>query len=204
MISAASRFSWLTLINSAPCNCCLLALVATSFLCGAHAAAPLKKAARISLDPAGVLVVNGEKKFPINLTVVPGPEARAPNGRGAYAEFADCGIMFMRSGGPRWNEQEIATEKHKQAAAAAAGMRCCPWLGWDLSNFDPGNQVREAMLRKVVAAFKDSPGMGLWKGADEPDWGNSHRPTNATPEQVAHVASLLHQLDPNHPIRSED
>jgi len=40
----------------------------------------------------------------------------------------------------------------------------------------------------------------LWKGADEPDWSNSHNPKNATPEQVAHVAELIHELDPNHPI----
>ena len=200
MVSAVARFGSLTLINSTLCNRCFLTLVTTSFLCGVHAAAPLKKPARISFDPAGVLVVDGEKKFPINLTVVPGPEAKAPNGRPAYAEFADCGIMFMRSGAAHWNEKEIANEKRKQKAAAAAGIRCCPWLGWDLSNFDPGDQVREAMLRKVIAAFKDSPGMGLWKAADEPDWGNSHNSTNSTPEQVAHVGTLLHQLDPNHPI----
>ena len=131
---------------------------------------------------------------------MPGPDAKAPNGRPAYAEFADCGVMFMRSGGPAWNDETIQKEKAMQAAAAAGGLRCCPWLGWDLSNFDPANQKAEAKLRKVIETFKDSPGMGLWKGADEPDWGNSHNPKNSTPEQVAHVAKLLHELDPNHPI----
>jgi hypothetical protein len=200
MAPAVARFCSLLIINSALRNRSFLALVTTGFLCGAHAAAPLTKPAKITFDPAGVLVVDGEKRFPINLTIVPGPEAKAPNGRPAYAEFADRGVMFMRSGAPHWNEQEIANEKRKQAAAAAGGMRCCPWLGWDLSNFDPGDERREAMLRKVIEAFKDAPGMGLWKGADEPDWGNSHQATNSTPEQVAHVAKLLHELDPNHPI----
>ncbi len=87
-----------------------------------------------------------------------------------------------------------------QSAAAAGGLRCCPWLGWDLSNFDPGDKKNEAKLKKVIAAFKDSPGMGLWKGADEPDWGNSHNAKNSTPQQVAHVAKILHELDPSHPI----
>jgi hypothetical protein len=187
-------------MNSVPLNRAVLTLVTAGFLCSLRAAAPLTKPANITLDQAGVLVVDGEKRFPINLTVVPGPEAKAPNGRPAYAEFADCGIMFMRSGAPQWNEQEIANEKRKQAAAAEGGMRCCPWLGWDLSNFEPGNHHREAMLNKVIAAFKDSPGMGLWKGADEPDWGNFHHATNSPPEQVAHVAKLLHESDPNHPI----
>jgi hypothetical protein len=165
-----------------------------------RAADALTRPATISFDGAGVLMVDGQKRFPLNLTVVPGPNAKAPNGRMAYAEFADCGVMFMRSGGPSWTDQLIENEKATQAASAAAGLRCCPWLGWDLSNFDPGDKHKEAKLRKVVAAFKDSPGMGLWKGADEPDWGNSHNSKNATPEQVAHVATVLRELDPHHPI----
>jgi hypothetical protein len=42
----------------------------------------------------------------------------------------------------------------------------------------------------------DSPGMGLWKDADEPDWGNSHNAKNSTPQQVAHLARTLGELDP--------
>jgi hypothetical protein len=177
-----------------------LLLLAIALGTSARAAQALTQPAKITLDPAGVLVVDGQKRFPINLTVVPGPDAKAPNGRPAYAEFADCGIMFMRSGGPAWNDQTIEKERALQEAAAASGLRCCPWLGWDLSNFDPGDTNKEAMLKKVIAAFKDSPGMGLWKGADEPDWGNSHNAKHSTPEQVAYVASRLHELDFNHPI----
>lgn len=166
----------------------------------ARAAEVLTKPAKIAFDDAGALVVDGQKKFPLNLTIVPEPDAKAPNGRPAYAEFADCGVTFMRSGGPAWNDETIEREKAMQAAAAASGLRCCPWLGWDLSNFDPGDKKQAAKLRKVIAAFKDSPGMGLWKGADEPDWGNSHNSGKSTPQQVAHVARMLHELDPDHPI----
>jgi len=165
-----------------------------------RAAEALTKPSKITFDDAGALVVDGEKRFPINLTVVPGPDAKAPNGRPAYAEFADCGVMFMRSGAPAWNDQMIEKETAMQSAAAAGGMRCCPWLGWDLSNFDPGDKAKEAKLRKVITAFKESPGMGLWKGADEPDWGNSHNAKNSTPQQVAHVGKILRERDPNHPI----
>ena len=177
-----------------------MALLAAALSAPARAAEALTKPAKITFDDAGALVVDGQKRFPINLTVVPGPAAKAPNGRPAYAEFADSGVMFMRSGGPAWNDQAIEKEQAMQAAAAAGGMRCCPWLGWDLSNFVPGDQRTEAKLKQVVAAFKDSPGMGLWKGADEPDWGNSHDAKKSTPQQVAYVARLLHELDPNHPI----
>jgi hypothetical protein len=162
--------------------------------------AALTKTAKISLDPAGVLVVDGKKVFPITLTIVPGPDAKAPNGQPAYAEFARAGVMFMRSGGRKWDEEAIAKEKAMQDAAAAGGMRCCPWLGWDLSNFDPGDTQKEAMLKRVIDTFKDSPGMGLWKGADEPDWGNSQDAKNATPAQVNHVGDIIRKNDPKHPI----
>ncbi len=181
-------------------GCTGAALLAAGLSAPARAAEALTKPAKIAFDDAGALVVDGQKKFPLNLTIVPEPDAKAPNGRPAYAEFADCGVVFMRSGGPAWNGETIEREKAMQAAAAAGGLRCCPWLGWDLSNFDPGDQKQEAKLRKVIAAFKDSPGMGLWKGADEPDWGNSHNSGKSTPQQVAHVAQLLRELDPDHPI----
>jgi hypothetical protein len=166
----------------------------------AFAAEPLTKPSKIALDESGVLVVDGKRVFPITLTVVPGPDAKAPSGKHAYGEFTDGGVMFIRSGKPSWNPQTIEFEKATQAAAAANGLRCCPWLGWDLANFDPSNKKKEAELKEVIATFKDSPGMGLWKGADEPAWGNMHDPKKSTPEQVAHVAKIIHDNDPNHPI----
>ena len=36
--------------------------------------------------------------------------------------------------------------------------------------------------------------MGLWKGADEPEWGKKR------PEDVANSARIFHEADPNHPI----
>jgi hypothetical protein len=42
--------------------------------------------------------------------------------------------------------------------------------------------------------------MGLWKGADEPDWGNQHDPKKHTPEEVINTARIIRQNDPNHPI----
>ena len=181
-------------------GCAGMALLGLGLSVPVRAAEALTKPAKITFDPAGTLVVDGVKRFPLNLTIVPGPDAKAPNGRPAYAEFADCGAMFMRSGWPAWNDETIAQEKAMQAAAAAGGMRCCPWLGWDLSNFDPDDRKAASKLERVISTFKDSPGMGLWKGADEPDWGNSHNAKTSTPQQVAHVAQILHELDPDHPI----
>src|SRR5512137_1647660 len=128
-------------------GCAGMVLLAAGWSASARAAEALTKPAKITFDNAGTLVVDGQKRFPLNLTVVPGPDAKAPNGRPAYAEFADCGVMFMRSGGPSWNEQTIEKEQAMQAAAAAGGLRCCPWLGWDLSNFGPDNAASEGRLK---------------------------------------------------------
>jgi hypothetical protein len=183
----------------------LMALVAfcaatTLLLPITSAAEALTKPAKITLDSAGTLLIDGNKVFPITLTIVPGPEAKAPDGRHAYAEFADSGVLFMRTGGPEWNEKTIEREKDTQAAAAANGMRCSPWLGWDLANFEREDIEKEKKLKRVIDTFKPSPGMGMWKGADEPDWGNSHNSKNATPEMVANVARIIHENDSDHPI----
>jgi hypothetical protein len=171
-----------------------------AFISNSTAAEALTKPSKISLDPNGVLVIDGKRVFPITLTIVPGPDAKAPTGKHAYAEFVDGGVSFIRTGKPDWNDETTRLEQLTQRAAAKYGLRCCPWLGWDLANFDPGDKKKEAELKRVIDLFKTSPGMGMWKGADEPAWGNMHDAKKSTPEQVAHVAKLIHQHDPNHPI----
>lgn len=176
---------------------CVAGLGLTSSVLAAEA---LTKPAKITTDEAGVLVVDGQKCFPLTLTITPGPDAKAPSGKQAYAEFADAGIMFMRTGKASWDQETIDLEKKTQEAAAAGGMRCCPWLGWELSDFKPGDTKKEEELKKIINMFKDSPGMGLWKGADEPDWGNLQHADKDTPEEVINVAKIIHETDPAHPI----
>ena len=81
-----------------------------------RAAQPLSQPAKLAFDPAGALVVDGQKVFPIALTIIPPPEAKAPNGQPAYAEFRDGGALFMRSGGPHWDEQVLESEVQRQAS----------------------------------------------------------------------------------------
>ena len=157
-------------------------------------AQPLTSPAKVTFDLAGVLMVDGQKVFPLNLTIIPPPDAKAPNGKHAYEEFRDGGALFMRSGGPRWDEKLVETELRYQQAAAEHGMRCCPWLGWDLCNLKAGDAKKERQLRDIISRFKGSPGLGLWKGADEPEWGKK------SPEAVANTARIIHETDPDHPI----
>jgi hypothetical protein len=42
--------------------------------------------------------------------------------------------------------------------------------------------------------FKDHPGLGVWKGEDEPEWGKKPIP----PLRTAY--ELIHEIDPNHPV----
>ncbi len=168
--------------------------VVCALLACATAAEPLQKPARITIDPCGALVVDGQKVFPVNLTVIPPPDAKAPNGKPAYEEFRDGGAMFMRTGGPNWDDRTVEQELRYQEAAAKGGMRCCPWLGWELCNIKAGDQKREQQLRAVIDRLKASPGMGLWKGADEPEWGKK------PPADVANTARIIHEADPDHPI----
>ena len=170
------------------CSALLLAFA------GRSQAEGLTQPAKISFDPNGVLLVDGQKVFPLNLTITPPPEAKAPNGKLAYAEFRDGGAWFMRTGGPKWDQQVLENELHVQAVAAQCGLRCCPWMGWDLCNIKPGNTKKEQELRSIIDRLKESPGMGLWKGADEPEWGKKR------PVDVANTARIFREADPNHPI----
>jgi hypothetical protein len=106
---------------------------AFGFLQDAHGAELLTKPAKITFDQTGALVVDGQKIFPLNLTIIPPADAKAPNGKHAYAEFRDGGAIFMRTGGPRWDEKTLETELRYQEPAAKYGMRCCPWMGWEVS-----------------------------------------------------------------------
>src|ERR1043165_1751440 len=172
-MSRNSRLVWIVCVAAALTGC-------------AHNRSALTKPAKISFDEAGGLVVDGEKVFPINLTVIPRPDGMTPWGKHAYQEFHDSGCMFMRTGPgasgrrrikattktekaaeedespPQWTENGFEEEREYQEAAAAHGMRCCPWLGWTLANFKPEDKASEAKLHRLVNTFKDSPGMGLW------------------------------------------
>jgi len=50
------------------------------------------------------------------------------------------------------------------------------------------------MLRKVITAFRDHPGMGVWKGEDEPEWGKKPVPG------LIRTRDIIRELDTNHPI----
>src|SRR5690349_11755903 len=117
-------------------------------------AAPQVSAANVEINADGVLLVDGRKVFPIGLTMPPAFDAKGPSGKHAYAELREAGINIIRTGptaGAAWNDQTLVTELKYQDAAAQHGLRCMVYLH-ELASIAPGQDKREAMLRRVIAA----------------------------------------------------
>ena len=164
-----------------------------SFRCPAI---PCFAATKVTIKEDQVLLINGNKTFPIGFTMAPAPGMKAPDGRDGLQELHDAGGSFLRTGpshDEKWNDKYIAEEQKWFDAAAAAHMYCLPWLK-ELSTIEPNQPKKEEMLKAVVERFKDHPAMGCWKGADEPEWGSEYI------EPMQHVRDLLRKLDPNHPM----
>src|SRR5436190_17842156 len=116
-----------------------------------------------------VLEIDGKKVFPIGFTLPPTVDGKTPTGKNAIQELSDAGATFLRGGrlSPNWNPEHFAEEKKMQDAAARYGMHC--WLNLhELSSIAPGDTEKEALLRKVITTFRNYPGMGVYKGEDEP------------------------------------
>ena len=117
------------------------------------------------------------------------------------ADVADAGVTMVRTGIANWSaaqiDAQIAAERAKLDAAAAAGLRCWLWLG-TLTNLPAGApSPQEQLLGKVVEAFRKHPGLGAWKGQDEP-----HNPFGASvpAPNLARGHRALQALDPDHPL----
>jgi hypothetical protein len=150
----------------------------------------------------GVLVVGGEKLFPIGLSNPPPPGSETPDGRNGLAEVAVNGVSFVRTGIGDWDVElvdgQIAEQKRLHAAAAAHGLRCWIWLG-DTPNYPANAPIREQLFTKIVTAFRDDPALLAYKGIDEPR--NPFRGDNwIRPDGMVRAYTKLKSLDPNHPV----
>ncbi len=150
----------------------------------------------VTINPDGVLVVNGRKILPIGFSNGPPPDGRTPDGRSAFEEIKDAGGTFFRSGlrgTDKWNQAAIEREQILMDATARYGLYCWPRLG-KLSSLDAGDTKKELLLREVIDHFKNHPGLLLWKNVDEPQWGGTPA------EPMIRAYKLIKELDPNHPV----
>jgi hypothetical protein len=119
--------------------------------------------------------------FPIVLSHGP------PSGR--LGEVAAAGVSHVRLGHDRWSVEladgQVAAERAKLDAARQHGLRGWVWLG----------KVRDdPLLTTIVNGLKGHPGLGAWKGWDEPAWGG----VPAAP--LVRAYKRIKQLDSAHPV----
>jgi hypothetical protein len=141
----------------------------------------------------GNLLVSGKRIFPLGLSDPPPLGSTAPEaGIDAWAEIASAGVNFVRNytvwHADSLDEQIIAVA---QELDAAPRHRLQVWLA--LAGLD-ANLEQQSLLDKVVDTFKGHPGLGLWKGVDEPAHG--HVPAAGCVEVYRHLRSV----DPDHPV----
>jgi hypothetical protein len=147
----------------------------------------------VTINSDQVLVIDGQKVFPIGFTMPPPPDGMTPEGKNGIQELADAGANFMRTGATSdgWNNAAFEREQKYMDAAVRYGLHCLPYLR-EAARVTAG--VREAKLREIVNRFKNHPGLGAWKGEDEPEWGKVPLPP------LVAARKLIQELDPNHPI----
>ena len=117
-----------------------------------------------------------------------------------FQTIADAGVTMIRAGRGDWNEAtldaQIAAEREHLDLAAAHDLKCWVWLG-TLTNLPAGADGR--VLRRVVEALGDHPGLGAWKGHDEP-----RNPFNTAlsvpPDNLARGHRLVASIDSSHPL----
>ena len=146
-----------------------------------------------SIDAAtGNLLINGRPVFPLGLSDPPPLGSTAPNGRDAWAEIASAGANFVRNY-TIWKDVGL----DEQLIAAGAELDAAPghglqlWLA--LAGVD-NDLTHQSLLDQILNTFKGHPGLGVWKGADEPAHGHV-----AAAGCVA-VHQHVKQLDPHHPL----
>jgi hypothetical protein len=140
------------------------------------------------------MLLGGKIVFPI--TVSGGPPLGKTNpvsGLDGWSELAKAGVHMLRVY-PRWDTSTAsqlihALNQRELPAAAARGLWL--WVGlFDVAN----NLSKQALLEQIVDGLKDSPGLGAWKGADEPLWGCLDK------DKLAAACQLIHVHDPHHPV----
>jgi hypothetical protein len=139
------------------------------------------------------MLIGGKTVFPITLAGGPPLAGQDPvTGANGWAEVASSGVKMLRVY-PKWDAadvgQQIQAVQAELVAAASHGLRL--WVGL----YNVANDLRkQALLEQIVDALKGSPGLGAWKGADEPLHGNV-----AAPGLVA-AYDFVQSRDPNHPL----
>jgi hypothetical protein len=149
---------------------------------------------RTGVDAAtGDLLVGGKRVFPIGLSDPPPLNSTAPNsGLPAWAEIAGAGVGFIRNY-TVWTAnafgEQLPAVVQLLDGAQQHGLQL--WLA--LAGVDRDLSHRP-LLDQIVNAVKGHPGLGVWKGVDEPAL--ARVPAAGCVAVYKHVRAL----DPDHPL----
>jgi len=176
-------------LSSAALTSVPLIFILTTFL-GAFDAS----ANKATVNSNGLLEIDGKKIFVIGFNAAPPADGKTPDGKDAFAELADAGATFVRFGPEQsWSDARFEAEQKFEDAAARHGLHC--WLNLrEASSIKAGDARNDELLRKILSRFKDHPGLGAYKGADEPEWGKHPLPP------LERAYQIVKELDPNHPL----
>jgi hypothetical protein len=154
-------------------------------------------ATKVGFDENQVMVINGQRVFPIGVSLPPPPEGMTPGGKNGIQELAEAGVMFLRTGvfGRPWDDAAIAQELKYFDAAAKCGIYCMPNLR-ELARLQEGDTAGDKLQRQLMNLLKDQPAMGVWKGVDEP----LLTANRATPETMRRAYRRMREIDPSHPV----
>jgi hypothetical protein len=141
----------------------------------------------------GNLVVGGRHVFPIGLSDPPPVGSTDPDtGSDAWAVIANAGVNLVRNY-TVWTaaaaDEQMIPVAAELDAAARHGIQV--WLA--LAGIDT-NLSHRPLLDRIVDAVKGHPGLGAWKGVDEP----AH--ARVPPAGCVAVYKHLKTRDPDHPV----
>jgi hypothetical protein len=164
-----------------------LVLVAAS-LAGA---VPDASAGTTGYNRHGTFLVNGQRAFPIGLSMPPPLTGRTPRGAPGIDELTAGGITLFATGphGTPWTPEVLDETRAWADAAAARGVHT--WVNLRELAASVESTPERDMLGEVVTALRDSPGLAMWKGLDE---ASAFR----LPEDVLEPYELVKALDPDH------
>ena len=104
---------------------------------------------KATINPDGVLEIDGKKIFVIGFTAAPPADGKTPTGKDAFAELADAGATFVRFGPEQpWSDARFEQEQKFEDAAAHYGLHC--WLNLrEASSIKPGEIGRASCRERV-------------------------------------------------------
>ena len=162
--------------------------------CGLSSLVMAQTGSVVTVNADNVLIINGQKVFPIGFSPGPPNNTLTPSGSDGLQELRDAGALLTKiTQTGNWNSQLIAYQQAALDWAAQHGMYC--WVNLhELSEFPSTDTNTPASLRSLVDTFKDHPALGVWKNFDEAWWGN-------IPEtNLQNGYQVIVQEDSNHPV----